>query len=244
MDSGDADILWALSQLGHQRGPGPGGGRGPGRAWRGIVEETPALWCSWVVAAGRASRESIIIRLARLGWTQAEIADTVGVIRQRVSQIANIADFGNFSNLLAQGRDMAYIADLNSMDLALAWALRLDGKTDQERFSKEELNWGLRTWDMWNFNDCDSRFGDDWPGRIPAQLVAHTLFYFTNQGDLVFDPMAGGGVVPVTAWHVMMLIRIGFELVEWWLVPCPGMRNGANRDARVAHENVILLRRW
>ncbi len=33
------------------------------------------------------------------------------------------------------------------------------------------------------------------PGRIPAQLVAHTLFYFTNPGDLVLDPMAGGGVV-------------------------------------------------
>lgn len=36
------------------------------------------------------------------------------------------------------------------------------------------------------------------PGRLPAQLVAHTLFYFTQQGDLVFDPMAGGGIVPDT----------------------------------------------
>jgi len=44
----------------------------------------------------------------------------------------------------------------------------------------------------------DHRFGDAWPGRIPAQLVAHTLFYFTRQNDLVFDPMAGGGVVPDT----------------------------------------------
>ena len=33
-------------------------------------------------------------------------------------------------------------------------------------------------------------------GRIPAQLIAHTLFYFTKPGDLVLDPMAGGGVVP------------------------------------------------
>ena len=44
-------------------------------------------------------------------------------------------------------------------------------KTDQERF--KDLNWGLRTWDHWYFNDVDHRFGDDWPGRIPAQLVAH-----------------------------------------------------------------------
>ncbi len=51
------------------------------------------------------------------------------------------------------------------------------------------------------FHWGDQRFGDDWParhrersgeaggpGRIPAQLVAHTLFYFTNPGDLVLDP--------------------------------------------------------
>ena len=36
------------------------------------------------------------------------------------------------------------------------------------------------------------------PGRIPAQLVSHTLFYFTQEGDPVFDPMAGGGVVEDT----------------------------------------------
>ena len=72
---------------------------------------------------------------------------------------------------------MPFIADLYRMSLPLAWSLRLEGKTDQERFSDKELNWGLRTWDLWNFNKCDERFGDNWPGRIPAQLVAHTLFY-------------------------------------------------------------------
>ncbi len=90
---------------------------------------------------------------------------------------------------------MDYIARHYNMDLALAWALRLEGKTDQEKF--RELGWGLRTWDQWNFNECDERFGDDWPGRrIPAQLIAHTLFYFTKIGDFVLDPMAGSGVVP------------------------------------------------
>jgi len=66
--------------------------------------------------------------------------------------------------------------------------------TDQERF--KALNWGLLTWDHWYWNDLDYRFGDDWPGRIPAQLIDHTLFYFTKEGQLVLDPMAGGGVVP------------------------------------------------
>ena len=100
---------------------------------------------------------------------------------------------------------------MGTRDGGQAWALRLEGKTDQEKF--KELGWGLRTWDQWNFNECDERFGDDWParhrsrpkeavstvqgvrsgeaggpGRIPAQLIAHTLFYFTKPGDLVLDP--------------------------------------------------------
>ena len=111
----------------------------------------------------------------------------------RVAQIINNANFGEINNLFCQGRDMDYIARHYHMDLALAWALRLGGKSDQEKF--KELGWGLRTWDQWNFNECDERFGDDWPGRVPAQLVSHTLFYFTKPGDLVLDLMAGGGVV-------------------------------------------------
>ena len=38
------------------------------------------------------------------------------------------------------------------MDLPLVWALRLEGKTDQEKF--KELGWGIRTWGQWNFNEC------------------------------------------------------------------------------------------
>jgi hypothetical protein len=118
----------------------------------------------------------------------------VGLSRNRVSEIIGNTNFSEIDNLLSQGHDMEYIARHYNMDLPLVWALHLEGKTDQEKF--KELGWGLRTWDQWSFNECDERFGDDWPGRIPAQLVAHTLFYFTNPGDLVLDPMAGGGVVP------------------------------------------------
>jgi len=44
------------------------------------------------------------------------------------------------------------------------WSMALEGKEDLERF--KELGWGLRTWDLWNCNDCDKRFGDDWPARL------------------------------------------------------------------------------
>ena len=66
-----------------------------------------------------------------MGWTQEEIAEVVGLSQQRVQQITNNAGFGEISNLLAQGRDMPYIARHYSMDLALAWALRLGTAGDR-----------------------------------------------------------------------------------------------------------------
>ena len=56
------------------------------------------------------------------------------------------------------------------------------------------------------------------------------------------DHIRDGEQVRVTAWHVATLGSLGFTLVEEVLVPCPGMRWGANRGARVEHEHVILLR--
>ena len=159
----------------------------------GVSQQTVNAWISDIRARQRTNRNSIIIKLSRLGWTQEKISETVGINQQRISQITNNTSFGNIGNLLTQGHNMEYIAAHYQMDLAITWAIRLQGKTDQEKF--KELGWGLRTWDQWNFNECDERFGDDWPGRIPAQLVGHTLFYFTKPGDVTLDPMAGGGVV-------------------------------------------------
>jgi DNA modification methylase len=55
--------------------------------------------------------------------------------------------------------------------------------------------------DVWNFRQLvieydDERFGQkNYPGKTFAQLVFNTLYFFTEKGDLVVDPMAGGGVV-------------------------------------------------
>jgi len=160
----------------------------------GVTQQTVHTWIFDIRARQKSGRDTVILRLSRMGWTHDEISTVVDMSRGRITQIVNNTDFGKINNLLSRGHDMDYIARHYNMDLALAWALRLEGQTDQEKF--RALGWGLRTWDQWNFNECDERFGDDWPGRIPAQLVAHTLFYFTLPGDLVLDPMAGGGVVP------------------------------------------------
>ncbi len=81
--------------------------------------------------------------------------------------------------MLAQGRDMEYIARHYNMDLPLVWALRLEGKTDQEKF--KELGWGLRTWDQWNFNEC-----------LPREIPGDSEAYFTGVTSVLGTTGPGG----------------------------------------------------
>jgi hypothetical protein len=150
-----------------------------------------------------------LFRMNRLGIPQERIAKRLGAaqasIHYHLSKMAALPFLINSD--LERGFTVAQVAEKHACPVGpedrtggwtepMVWSLALEGKEDLERF--KELGWGLRTWDLWNWNDCDKCFGDDWPGRIPAQMIAHILYYFSDQNDLVFDPMAGGGVVADT----------------------------------------------
>ena len=142
----------------------------------------------------RLALEVKILLMNRLGIPVNRIAMRLKVNRKTVLKYSNNTSLPRtLRESLAQGCSVFETAQANAFPEPVVRSIAFEGKSDQERF--ESLGWGLRTWDHWYFNDIDRRFGDDWPGRIPAQLVAHTLYYFTREGDLVFDPMAGGGVV-------------------------------------------------
>ena len=146
--------------------------------------------------------ETVIVTMNSLGIPEERIAPLLKINRKTVKKHAeNPRLLRSIKKSLGKGLAIHEVAKKHGCPEPLVWSVALEGKSDQERF--KALNWGLRTWDQWYFNDVDKRFGDDWPGQIPAQLVGHTLFYFTQEGDLVFDPMAGGGVVPDTclAFH-------------------------------------------
>lgn len=51
----------------------------------------------------------------------------------------------------------------------------------------------LQLYNLWNFHDNDDRYGLNYPGRIPGQIVENLLYYYTEPFDTVVDPMAGGG---------------------------------------------------
>ena len=139
-----------------------------------------------------------ILRMDLLGIPQDRIAKRLGLARtsllHHLSKMPELAFSTNAD--LSRGFTVSQVAEKHNWTNPMVLSQALKDKNDFERF--KEIGWGLRTWDLWEWNDCDQRFGDDWPGRIPAQLIAHILFYFSNSGDLVLDPMAGGGVTADT----------------------------------------------
>ena len=139
-----------------------------------------------------------ILRMNGLQIPQERMANRLGVLQQTISiHLQKMPELAKLVNTdLSKGFTVVQVAEKHGWTEPMVWSLSLEGKSDLDRF--KAVNWGLRTWDLWNWNDCDKRFGDDWPGRIPAQMIAHILYYFSDQNDLVFDPMAGGGVVADT----------------------------------------------
>ena len=60
----------------------------------------------------------------------------------------------------------------------------------------------LKLTTLWNFGSCDPRFGFQYPGRIPGQVVLNTLYYFTDPNDLVVDPFGGSGTTLDVCRHL------------------------------------------
>lgn len=168
-------------------------GKAVGRSRRTIDS-----YISELRAATQMELDVKIFRMHRLGIPQDRIAERLGIPQRTLSDhLAEMAELPNPLNAdLSRGFPVVQVAEKHGWPEPMVWSIALEHKDDLQRF--RELKWGLRTWDLWNWNNCDKRFGDDWPGRIPAQLIAHILYYFSNQKDLVFDPMGGGGVTPDT----------------------------------------------
>jgi len=183
---------------------------------RRAFQKNPALTSSEIGKAIGRSRQAVDIYIADLrAATNLELdlkifrMNRLSIPQERIAKILSLPQKTLFNHLakmptlakwlnseLSRGFTVPQVAEKHGWPEPLVWSLALEGKDDQARF--KELGWGLRPWDYWSWGDCDNRFGDDWPGRIPAQLIAHILYFFSKQNDLVLDPMAGGGVTPDT----------------------------------------------
>ena len=102
-----------------------------------------------------------IFRMHRLGIPQDRIAERLGIPQRTLSDhLAEMAELPNPLNAdLSRGFPVVQVAEKHGWPEPMVWSIALEDKDDLQRF--RELKWGLRTWDLWNWNNCDKRFGDN-----------------------------------------------------------------------------------
>ena len=150
-------------------------------------------YVSDILALSRASKQVVAYRLNLLGWTQEEIGVAIESSQDTVCNILRKnADFVfALKSQIDSGLPKEQIAKQNNCPLQLVWAIALDGLDDQARMNKLEIS--IKPYDVWNFAKCHDLFGSQHPGRIPGDLIAHVLYFYTKPGDKVIDPMVGSG---------------------------------------------------
>ncbi len=132
--------------------------------------------------------EEIAAKLQEL-WPEAKGTSRVSVT-ESLSKMSDLT-FSTITHDIEKGFSIPDIASTHRLPEILVWATKLKDLTDQERL--KELDITHQPYDVWNFHSCHDLFGSSHPGRIPGELVAHTLLALTNPDDLVIDPMVGSG---------------------------------------------------
>ena len=137
-----------------------------------------------------------------VGWTQQEIAEhpDITVIQSAISKIMKKFDTEQIHNhFYVSHKEVDKIAEMFDIDEQTAWAILLENKDDIERFKifgkKEYGNEQPRLSDYWTFfaSTKDPRIGIDYEGHLFGQEVMNIIYRYSKQGDLVVDPMVGGG---------------------------------------------------
>jgi predicted transcriptional regulator len=148
----------------------------------------------------RASRDSKIYALSLLGWTQTEIGEMYGLTQPAVKKIITntVSGKSNIQQLFyEQDTPVEKIQEIYKYSAPVLWADILDEKTDKERFTifgKSEYQNDKPIYvDVLNFMSRDPRLGIEAPGNIAGQIPMNLMYLYTDRGDLVIDPMAGGG---------------------------------------------------
>lgn len=162
----------------------------------GVTQQTIANWVKDIQDVRDNRRNMYIYHLSQLGWTQEEIGDSTGLTQKTVSEILNIpfTKFGKTSNeLSAKGYKIEDIASkLDCKDIPLLWGISLKDQTD-DYVKMVKFGCEPKIYNNWGFQDRDIRLGVKMPANIPGQIPLNVLYLYTKPGQLVVDPMAGGG---------------------------------------------------
>ena len=105
-----------------------------------------------------------LFRFHQLGIPQDRIANRQGVPQQTISRYLRLLPqmAKGVNTDLLRNFTVPQLAQKHGWPELLLWSQALVNTNNLDRL--KALQWKIRTWDVWNFMDFDSRFGDEWPG--------------------------------------------------------------------------------
>lgn len=121
-----------------------------------------------------------------------EVAATIGMGERTYGKLKKVYELAQV-NPNAAAKMAAIDAGTISIDSAYKSIRTLVKESESEGEEKPEIPDMVKFYNSWQFSENDPRFGMPHPGRIPGQIPANIIYYYTEPGDLVVDPMAGGG---------------------------------------------------
>jgi hypothetical protein len=107
------------------------------------------------------------------------------------------------------------------MSITNKWTISdLQKRIREDEFARREdertkFGFDLKERNFWSFDVADPRFGKSgYRGRLPGQIVANALFYYTQPGALVLDPMAGSGTTGDVIANIPYFDRITCKMYD------------------------------
>ena len=116
-------------------------------------------------------------------WSEAKTAEILGVSRTTITRDKELIDYANKYD---------DVKNADNRKEALKNLRQIKKKEEFERADQFPLVPKIHN--IWTFEKESILFGKEgYPGAIPGGIVLNVLYYYTEENDLVVDPMAGGG---------------------------------------------------
>lgn len=78
------------------------------------------------------------------------------------------------------------------------------------------------------------------------RIYRHLCDLLKNGGIFILnisDHIRKGEIIPVSEWHLKMLLSLGFECEKKITIDTPRLKYGANSNLRCGYENIFILRK-
>lgn len=120
-----------------------------------------------------------------------------GEIQEKVSDKFNVAQ-NTISKLWAKKRDeIKSIYEDGKLKKEMAEEFGLTPEEIDKVLQQygDPINFEPTYTSFWPAFGIDNKYGQKHKGHIPAKLIQNILFFYSNPGDIILDPFAGGGTV-------------------------------------------------